>query len=245
MIILDSIYATHIPQGTCVLTIGSFDGVHRGHVHLLSQARSYAGSLGTVCVITFSNHPTHILPNRKPVPLLSSAEEKLRLLEEQKVDVVYCIPFTKDLSSLQYDEFIQLIMNHCPFNYLLLGSGARLGKNREGTAEKLRNLSDQMGFKSVFIDKQQVDEEDISSNAIREAILKGDMELAKALLGHPYSIQGRMKNDQFIFAHNRCVPPDGVYNVKISDYGCARVHIDKGILILPVCDLSQKVVLSF
>jgi len=166
------------------LTIGNFDGVHLGHQKILAKLREQAGEKGCVSVITFPNHPSHVLPKSPPVPLILNPAKKLALLEKYGVDLVYLLEFTLDLAQLPYDEFIKKVRAVYPFDLLILGKGATLGKKREGTPEKLTALSEKLGFRLEYLTKAEIDGETISSGKIRAYLEEGNLTKAHTFLGH-------------------------------------------------------------
>ncbi|MDN3505807.1 MAG: FAD synthetase family protein [Simkaniaceae bacterium] len=183
MIILEDFNENTSPSRPCAMTIGSFDGVHLGHQKILQRLRDMVGPKGSVAVFTFSNHPTHVLPGRDPVMLICSKKEKLEFLEKCGVDVVYCIPFTLEFAKMTYAEFLQTLMKNCPFDFLVLGEGACLGKKREGTPELVTDLGAKLGFQTEYLSKLQEGESVISSGSIRKAIKEGNFKQASVLLG--------------------------------------------------------------
>lgn len=216
MKILEDINASSSPSRSCALTIGSFDGVHLGHQKILEAMRERVGPEGTICACTFTNHPTHVLPGRNPVPLIFSKELKLLVLSKLGVDITYCIPFDKELAALSYEDFLRKMMKACPFDYLILGVGASIGRRREGTPDKLIQLGKTMGFACEFIEKKKVGEETISSNTIRKLIQGGNLARAAEFLGHPFMIECEIKDKEVSVSPLICLPPDGNYPVLID-----------------------------
>ena len=160
------------------LTIGNFDGLHRGHQHLISALKKTG--LQTAA-LTFSNHPSEVLKSEKPAPLLCTPEHKLRLLEQAGVDLVIFLPFTKELAAESYDHFLKNLKAHLCFTHLILGKGSALGNRQLGVQEKVEALGKTLGFYAEYIDKFL----EVSSGAIRKALLAGDLAAAHLLLGRP------------------------------------------------------------
>lgn len=185
MIIYDNLDQSALASVPCVLTIGNFDGVHLGHQRILKEMRAIAGPKGTVCVITFSNHPSSVLPGKTPVKLIQSNSLKLSYLEKYGADVVYNLEFTPELSHLRYDVFLGRIKGSCPFNYLILGEGDAFGYKREGTPEKVTLLGTDLHFEVLYLPKMKWKNEPISSRRIRKCIEQGHLSDATELLGHP------------------------------------------------------------
>lgn len=177
------------------VTIGSFDGVHRGHVHILNALRSVAAMQGAIAtVITFDPHPRRVLnPTEPPVKILTSIAEKLELLEQVGVEHLIILPFTRELAELDYRDFVtELLIKQIGMAGLVVGYDHRFGKNREGDFEKLKTLSLELGFYleqgTPFSEK----EVNISSTKIRKALVDGDVVTAREYLGYNYSCRGRV-----------------------------------------------------
>lgn len=227
MITLEDLSATYSLPRPCALTIGSFDGVHLGHQGILQKLREKVGPRGSVCVLTFSNHPSQVLFGKKPAPLIFSKSLKLEALAECGVDVTFCIPFTLELAAKSYEVFLQELMESCPFDFLVLGEGACLGKKREGTPKKVTQLGEKMGFVTDYILKVEKHDFVISSGKIRELILNGNIPKASELLGHPFVIEGEVQSQYLFIAPNICLPPDGEYSVLFSNTKRETIHIQK------------------
>ncbi len=168
-----------LPQ-PCGLTVGSFDGVHLGHLALLRHLRGKIGPNGTLAVLTFSNHPAEYFG--RPVRLICSLEERLKLLKQAGVNLVILLEFNKELASKTYDQFLSEIHQKFPFSYLVLGKGSAFGYQRQGTEENIKKLN---YFNSDYIDKTTIDGEVVSSGKIRKYLEEKNMPAASKLLGRP------------------------------------------------------------
>lgn len=192
------------------LTIGSFDGVHLGHQAILKELQSES----PVCVVTFSNHPSHVLPGKEETKLILSPNLKLEWLEHFGVDFVYLLEFTKEIAAMSYVEFLEALL---PFERLVLGKGATLGRKREGTEERVTALGLEKGFSTHYLDKLENGLGPISSGRIRKEILQGHISCASELLGHPYQIEGEvLPTGEFRVDSRTCLPPDGTYSVEAN-----------------------------
>lgn len=212
--VIEDLDTSYSPKGTCAITVGSFDGVHLGHQALLKKMRKRIGPDGTLVVITFSNHPSHILSHLAPVPLITSRNLKVRYLGEFGADVVYCVPFSEEIAQMTYREFLKKLHQNCPFSLLVLGEGATLGRGREGTQKKVGALGAELGFEAAYIPKRADGSEPISSKRIRQAILEGDLGRANALLGRPFAIEARVDEEKnLLFYKNVAFPLSGSYRV--------------------------------
>ncbi len=189
------------------LTIGNFDGFHRGHQYLISALKKTG--LPTA-VLTFSNHPSEILKSESPAPLLCTPEHKLRLLEQAGVDLVIFLPFTKELAAESYDHFLKNLKEHLCFTHLILGKGSALGNRQLGVQDKVEALGKTLSFDAEYIDKFL----EVSSGAIRKALLAGDLATVHLLLGRPFSIYTTAAAE--ISLKGLCLPPDGTYAVSIE-----------------------------
>jgi riboflavin kinase/FMN adenylyltransferase len=217
-------------QKPCGLTIGNFDGVHRGHQFLLKTLRRRIGNEGTLTVFTFNNHPADVIPSRPKTPPLYPLEYKLKLLEREGVDLVVGLDFTQELAHLSYRDFLIKLREKLPFDLLLLGEGAAFGKKQEGSQERIQVLAAELGFKAEYVKKEQHEEESYSSGRIRAALEQGDLKKVQALLGRPYALYGKVVNN-ILNAQGLCLPPRGSYRVKIPPDLLAILHINEGIRI--------------
>jgi riboflavin kinase/FMN adenylyltransferase len=152
MIIVDEIAEIPKMPTPCGLTIGSFDGVHLGHQYLLKHLRSRVGPSGSIAVLTFRNHPSHVLTHRPQATPLCTLEEKIDLLEKAGVNLLILLSFTPTLAQLSYEQFLRSLHAHYPFSHLVLGKGASFGKNREGTESRITALGQSLGFQAEYLD---------------------------------------------------------------------------------------------
>ncbi|MFA6412734.1 MAG: bifunctional riboflavin kinase/FAD synthetase [Syntrophales bacterium] len=183
------------------LTIGNFDGVHRGHQylfqHLVNQARN---AQRPAVVLTFDPHPKMVLhPDRRPFYLITSIEEKIRLIEAQGVDGLIIIPFNLDFSKTTAREFVcDLLWGKLRIKKILIGHDYTFGKGKEGNEAFLVAHGQKLGFGVEVMRAFQVDETTISSTLVRNAILAGDVKAAASWLGRPYNLVGGV-----VAGHNR------------------------------------------
>jgi hypothetical protein len=188
------------------LSIGNFDGVHRGHQMLIERLKN--SSLKTV-VITFLNHSSSAMGLLEPLSL-SAAALKIALLKERGVDEVIAIPFTHQLADEPFEDFLLTY----PIAELILGENATIGKNRLGTPDRLKLLGLQRGFRVHTIPTVK----SISSSLIRQLIAVGDLAQAEELLGRPYCF--------FSSSTHIALPPDGCYRAwSYSESGIEKIDL--------------------
>ncbi len=220
-----------IPKNTSpvVLTIGNYDGLHLGHqavlAHLVQRAKQT--KLRSV-VLTFSNHPSTVLRPHHQTHLICSTEHKLKLFEKASIEMVVMLPFTKEFSEQSADQFLKKVSHALPFQTLILGSDAHIGKNREGDQSTVTALADLLGFTVEYFPDRLIQGQRISSNLIRERLHQGNLKQAETLLGRPYSIYSTvLKGDgkgatlgfptANLYVGGLCLPPLGVYAVSLFE----------------------------
>lgn len=172
------------------LTIGVYDGIHRGHQEILRQLVSGAHAKGAPAVLlTFDPHPAVVLAGRD-IKLLTTPEERAELASELGVDLVITHPFDPGVSGMSAHEFMARLKEHLGLSHLLIGYDFALGRNREGNAGRLRELGGEMGYSLQVIEAVGDESGVISSTEIRKLISLGSVEAAASLLGRPYSLSG-------------------------------------------------------
>jgi riboflavin kinase/FMN adenylyltransferase len=177
------------PEPSC-LTIGFFDGVHRGHRYLIAQAISSARRRGRRAVLlTFYPHPSVVLRGAEPFHL-STREEKLALLSELDLDLIIIQHFTPGLARTRAEEFVNLLIEGIGMVELWVGPDFALGYQRKGDIPFLRSMGQERGYEIHVINRLRLEQEPISSSRIRQALREGDVTLAARCLGRPYSLQG-------------------------------------------------------
>ncbi len=175
-----------------VVTIGSFDGVHRGHQALIRRVRASAlESQRASVVITFFPHPSVVLGRAQPF-YLTSPEEKLVQINQLGVDLLIELPFTLETSQIRAAEFVSQLEQHLHLRELWIGHDFALGHQREGNAAFLTKLGQERGFTVHAVDALTNDSEIVSSSAIRAALQDGDVAHAAKLLGRPFRVSGKV-----------------------------------------------------
>lgn len=215
-----------------IVTIGSFDGVHRGHQQLLARIRRLAERRGgESVVITFDPHPRSVLrPDDDSLRLLTTTPEKAACCEEAGIDHLVVVPFTTAFSKQTPEEYIRnfLVKRFSP-ERIVIGYDHRFGKDRKGDLAYLRYHGDELGYEVIEIDAQEVNDITVSSTKIRAALLDGEVSQAQTLLGRPYEITGTVIEGRKIgrtigfptanlkpFHRLKLIPQNGIYAVRVK-----------------------------
>ena len=215
-----------------VVTIGMFDGVHRGHREVLSEIRRRAEGVGGRSVlVTFHPHPLMIVRPEWAPPMLTTPVEKKEILAESGLDYAVFLAFTPMLAAYTPRRFVEeILVERVNVGELVVGYDHRFGKGREGDADMLKELGGELGFAVDVVGPVTSQGEAISSTKIRQALLEGDVEAARRGLGRPYSLRGLVvRGDQrgrtlgFPTANlevrgggegGKLIPPPGIYAVR-------------------------------
>ena len=194
MKIIESIEKITKPFEKAVVTIGNFDGVHKGHRVLFKETIKKARELGgTSVAITFEPHPIKVLKKNGP-PLITLYEQKVELIEQTGIDVLICIPFTKEFAAIEAQTFVvDTLLKKIGMKAIVVGNDYSFGKNREGSIELLKTFSQQYHFDVIVPEWVQISDtwtDRISSTKIRELVRKGRVEEAPTLIGRYYQVRG-------------------------------------------------------
>jgi riboflavin kinase/FMN adenylyltransferase len=183
-----------------VLTIGNFDGVHRGHQTLLQWLTGKAHELGvSATVLTFEPHPREYFSPANAPARLASLREKLLLLAAAGVDRTHVCRFDQRFAAVTAEQFItDFLVRGLDVRHLIIGDDFRYGAGRRGDFEHLRRAGEQHGFIVEAMHTVEIDGERVSSSAVRHALASGNMAHAAHLLGRPYSIAGRVMSGKRI-----------------------------------------------
>ncbi|MBE8596621.1 bifunctional riboflavin kinase/FAD synthetase [Xenorhabdus sp. BG5] len=216
----------------CVLTIGNFDGVHRGHQALLKHLKQEGQRLGLpTMVMIFEPQPLEVFVADKAPARLTRLRDKIKYLAQNGVDYLLCVKFDKHFAANSPEAFVsQLLVEKLGVKFLAIGDDFRFGKNRRGDFHYLQQAGKQYRFDVASTDSFCDSGLRISSTAIRQALQSDDLALAEILLGHPYSISGRVVHGKqlgrtigFPTANlplKRLVAPvKGVYAVEVHGLG--------------------------
>ena len=178
-----------------VLTIGTFDGVHVGHQKIIDRLNKEAEKIGGESVLfTFYPHPRMVLyPENHGLKLIQTQAEKMDKLRRVGLKNVIVHPFTREFSRLTALEFVRdYLVNKLHVKKLVIGYDHQFGKNREGSIEFLRDVCETYGFEVIEISAQEVNDMNVSSTKVRNAVLGGDPEMAEHFLGEPFELKGRI-----------------------------------------------------
>ncbi|MEE8359718.1 MAG: riboflavin biosynthesis protein RibF, partial [Candidatus Omnitrophota bacterium] len=210
-----------------VVTLGIFDGVHKGHAHIIRSLVKRAKKLGKKSIIlTFHPHPSAILHPKTAVPLLTSLDHRLKLLEKHGVDIVVLLRFNERFSKTAPEAFIKnFLLDRLRMAEIFVGRNFVFGRNRKGGTKLLNTLSTKYGFRVRRKRLLRKRDRAISSTHVRNLILKGKLHEAARLLGRPVSILGTVKEGTKrgrilgyptanIDPHHEAVPSSGVYVIR-------------------------------
>ncbi len=214
-----------------VLTTGTFDGVHLGHQKIINRLNEVANSFdGQSVVLTFYPHPRMVLyADDNDIKLLSTLEEKISLLEKAGVKHLIIHPFDKKFARLSSLEFVRdILVNKLHTKKLVIGYNHQFGRNREGTYEHLKEFGPLYGFGVEEIPAKDVENINVSSTKIREALKAGDVKTAANYLGRLYSVSGKVVEGNklgrsigfptaniLVGDENKLLPENGVYAVRV------------------------------
>ncbi len=215
-----------------VLTIGNFDGVHKGHLALFERVKQIAKEInGSSVVMTFDPHPIKVLSNGNGPPVITPTPQKLRLIKEAGIDIILCLPFTKEFANIPAKDFVEkILVEKIGVKYVVVGYDYSFGKNRQGNIEFLKKMAQRYQFKVEVVEPVSINGIIVSSTKIRKLVQEGRLEEAKLLLGRNYQVTGTVISGKNRGARilgyptanlkliDELTPKVGVYAVK--------VHID-------------------
>ncbi len=181
-------------ERTTAVGLGNFDGLHVGHMALINTLTNEARINGLHSIIyTFTKHPENILRKKLFTPLLTTVGKRIRLLEGTTLDYLYFDEFDENFSRLKPENFVrEVLLDRLGARLVVAGFNYRFGYMGQGDVNLLRELGRKYNFKVIVIPPVKVDNEVVSSSAIREYVAKGDMESVFRLLGRHYSITGEV-----------------------------------------------------
>jgi riboflavin kinase / FMN adenylyltransferase len=200
MQVIEDLDALEKPPVNPVLTIGNFDGVHRGHLALFEKVKERAAAIrGQSAVMTFEPHPIKVIKPGNGPPLITPTQQKIELIGRAGIDVLYCIPFTREFAEVSAEHFVKTILvAKIGIKELVVGYDYAFGRNREGSIPLLQEMGKQLGFSLHLVGPIHVDHMPVSSTSIRRLIAQGKLAEAKNLLGRDFEVEGIV-----VRGHNR------------------------------------------
>jgi riboflavin kinase/FMN adenylyltransferase len=224
------------PFKRAVVTIGNFDGVHIGHQALFHEVIEKADMIdGTSVAMTFHPHPVRVLKNNGHPPLITLYEQKVELIAKSGIDVLVCVPFTREFSNITAKKFVlDVLLERLGMTTIIVGKDYTFGKNREGTLDSLMSYSELFDFEVAVVDWIPMSKNKssrISSTRIRELVMGGKVKEAQKLLGRHYQIRGTVVSGRnrggkllgFATAnlqlHDELCPKLGIYAVTVEYEG--------------------------
>lgn len=206
-----------------VVSLGKFDGIHRGHQLLLNQVLEHKKLGFQTVMFTLLGHPSSLFSD-KEIELIYTEEEKKFIIEQSGIDILISYPFTHETASMEAKTFIkEVLIDKIDAKIIIVGSDYRFGHKRQGDVELLQEMSRVFGYEVIVYDKITSEDQVISSSTIRSEIAAGNMENANLLLGKPFTIIGEVKHGRkigqtlgfpttnIIPPSNKLLPPNGVY----------------------------------
>jgi len=224
------------PFKNAVITIGNFDGVHIGHQALFHEVIEKADEIdGTSVAMTFEPHPMQVLEKNNQPPLITLYEQKKELIERSGMDVLICVPFTREFAALTAREFVEnLLVDQLGMKAIVVGQDYSFGRNREGSIDLLKSYAGELGFEVIVADWIKMSKnlpDRISSTRVRELVMDGKMAEAQKMLGRYYQIRGAVVRGRDrggkllgiptanINLHDKLCPKIGIYAVTVEHNG--------------------------
>lgn len=217
--LIDELDAPARDRETAV-TIGVFDGVHRGHRYLLAALNERAAARGLASgVITLHPHPALVVNPRAGIAYLTSLEDRVALLRASGVDFVLPVTFTPEVAQLSARDFVGVLRERLRLRFLLAGPDFAMGRERQGSADLLTELGAELGFEVEALGPLVEGDRVVSSSAVRAALEAGELETVNRLLGRPFSLQGPVVH--------------GVERGKVMGFPTANIAVGPGMALPP------------
>ncbi len=224
---------TDINIKNSAVTLGKFDGLHRGHQLLIDEVLSLKQQGYTSVMFTFSYHPYNLISENE-LKLIYTEEEKMEKLKSSGLDILISYPFTNETKNIEPEDFIkEILVDKLDVKVIVVRNDFRFGKNRRGSVDMLKSMEDEYGFKVIAFEKMQWKDTIISSSIIRNKLESGNMEDVNAMLGQPYYVHGKvlhgrkigrtlgMPTTNLIPPTYKLLPPCGVYTSRTIIDGIA------------------------
>jgi riboflavin kinase/FMN adenylyltransferase len=232
--------------GRCSLTIGNFDGVHRGHRALIERVTAKARELGLVsCVLTFEPHPREFFDPQAAPARLTRLRDKLELIESAGVERVHVARFDRRFASMPAERFVdEVLVDVLATRWLLVGRDFRFGARRAGDYAALARAGARHGFEVESMADVLFEGTRVSSSAVRAALAAGELDAGERLLGHAYTISGRVAHGAKLgrslgfptanIVLRRPPPLSGIFVVEVDGLGPGVASIGKRPTVNPV-----------
>ncbi|RTZ99881.1 MAG: riboflavin biosynthesis protein RibF [Deltaproteobacteria bacterium] len=221
------------PFHKAVITIGNFDGVHIGHQALFHEVIEHADAIGgTSMAITFEPHPNRVVNQNSHPPLITLYEQKKELIESTGIDVLICVPFTREFANITARSFVEdFLVKQIGMKAIVVGRDYTFGRNREGNIDYLKQYAQPLGYQVIvagWIQDAKTRTLRVSSTRIRKLVMTGKVREARQLLGRPYQIRGTVTTGRGrgaklldcptanITLQDELAPDNGVYVVTVT-----------------------------
>jgi riboflavin kinase/FMN adenylyltransferase len=215
------IHGWEIAEPATAVTIGVYDGVHRGHQAVLDSLAHHGAGLPIV-VVSFADHPMRVLAPERAPALITTLDQRLERLARAGVDVTALLGFDQEMRATTAEDFVsRILVDTMHARLIAVGSDFRFGHERRGDVDLLRHVAPTFGFEVMALDLAQADDVAFSSTAIRRAIASGDVAEAARLLGRPFSLRVRAGDGAAGLELDpvQIVPPPGVYSACVQRDG--------------------------
>jgi riboflavin kinase / FMN adenylyltransferase len=218
--------------GPCVVTIGVFDGIHRGHARLIGRTIEVARALRLpALLLTFDPHPARVTGPPRDTAMLSTPRRRAELARRLGVDAVLVLPFTRTLATTTAHEFAtRVLVDSLRAQAVVVGHNFRFGAHAAGDLDTLRDLGRQLGFTAEGVGLLHAGEVRYSSTHVRTCLAAGDVIAAAEALGRPHRVAGRLAGDVLRVPAGTALPADGSYQAMLAIDGSepisAEVRLD-------------------
>ena len=217
-----------LPRVPVALTIGAFDGIHLGHVRLISETRASAARLGgQSAVMTFEPHPDRVLHPTSERRCLTTLDERVRRIAALGIDHLFILPFDRALASIPAETFMEQVCQVMDLRELWIGPDFRLGAGGRGTATVLAEVGRRLGYSVHHVERVHHGDQLVSSTAIREMLVAGAVDAAAQLLGRLFEVRGEVVHGDhrgrtigiptanIAVPTDHLLPADGVYACRV------------------------------
>lgn len=214
------------------VALGSFDGLHLGHLSLIKKVKELASeNNGNSVVFTFKNHPRNLIKPNEKVELLMTNDEKIKVLEKEHIDILAFKTFDENIMKMQPEDFIKWICEDYNAKGIVVGFNFKFGYKNLGDVEFLSKFKQKYNYKLIVMDPYKIDNEIISSTKIRQELKRGNVEKVSKMLSRPYLLTGKVIHGKKLgrtigfptvnmdFDSNKIIPDKGVYYTNIEING--------------------------